>query len=1040
MSAATTITRTLLVLTTFGAALAASAASAVAEETPAVPVRGTARFDAALVPAGDVDTYGVRAATGQRLDVRVRRRGKHGVATTLRVETPEGELAGAESGASAHVAVDVTEGGTWRASVASQEPLATGAYRVQFTLRAPPRVRTELPAPGDDGSFRAVVPAVPGAALTLSVRFAGDVPAAVRLLAPGGAEISGVDDALRRRGSTLRGRIVLPDDVPAGEYTVVVEGGAATHDVRIDARVAPVRRGRVRLADLEPVIASTPFQAAVGEEFTFGAVHTRDPAGRGAAPTVFLGATPLEFVADTETDVTVRVPADAPRGPQRVLLRTATGQEALSRNDVVVAARPLLAAIAPDAGSSAGGFELTLTGRDLPAAADLRLLFDGLAFTPQQILEASPTRIRIAAPGRSAGATSVRVRDAASLLDSGGPGTPFTFLPTPRVDEVAPQLVTTLGGNGVTLTGIEFGPGDRVLLETGSAGVFQDLSTTQTTYVSPTRHVFQAPVRAPGSYAIVVESALGLRRTESATLRVFALSDATAALGLDVFDPGDLSSLATGDLDGDGREELVVAHAGSGPAAATSALRVLRLDGAGAFQDVTDALVPAPLADDDWRARRVRVQDVDGDHAPDVVIVTDDTSVPPSGRSGVRIFLNRAASGAPGGRALTDATDALAAPARIAQPAFGAGSSTPYVADDWRGLDVWVGDLDGDADTHAEIVLTAAQPFSEYWVDIGSYAYTPFSGGYAYAIYWPATRVLGWDAGARAGLGAFRFEADRLPRAQGLTISIAGAPPGVYTGTCNSAFRCEHVITPFAGTALDVADVDGDGRRDIVVTSPSAIEKRAYGGQPLQPWSSLQVALNRPRPTRALGTLTDVTAALVALGDLRADVVAVGAPDPASGGAIAIASRTGGGAERALRVLAWDGDDETAAFVRVDDDVLPVVANGDEGQAAALAFRDLDADGRDDLVLLAEHAPSPGRAALRVLFAHGASASPVGWRFARGFGGDADALVTGGDDLEGSVLALGDLDGGGVFDAVVGRVADTPRAARLRVLRGDDGR
>ena len=75
-----------------------------------------------------------------------------------------------------------------------------------------------------------------------------------------------------------------------------------------------------------------------------------------------------------------------------------------------------------------------------------------------------------------------------------------------------------------------------------------------------------------------------------------------------------------------------------------------------------------------------------------------------------------------------------------------------YVSDDWRGLDVWVGDLDANGSGPPDIVLTHDEvkddnnPNAEVFnsgVYCGNYCAVPQGGfAYAYTFYWGGSRAF----------------------------------------------------------------------------------------------------------------------------------------------------------------------------------------------------------------------------------------------------------------------------------------------------------
>src|SRR6185369_10874864 len=103
----------------------------------------------------------------------------------------------------------------------------------------------------------------------------------------------------------------------------------------------------------------------------------------------------------------------------------------------------------------------------------------------------------------------------------------------------------------------------------------------------------------------------------------------------------------------------------------------------------------------------------------DILLVSNDNSVLPGGRSHVRILINEAQSGGtPTGRVFRDRTTSL----------FPGPRGGGY--DNWRGLDMWVGDIDkGAATAPPEILIVHKDTKQELDVTCSPYCASPFAGG-----------------------------------------------------------------------------------------------------------------------------------------------------------------------------------------------------------------------------------------------------------------------------------------------------------------------
>jgi hypothetical protein len=855
-------------------------------------------------------------------------------------------------------------------------------------------------------------------------------------------------------GVPVRG-LILPNGLPIGEYVLTFDAPASAGSILLMSFTAaqPKAKSRKgRLSPIEPAIVSgsiSPTSGGAGTLVTLSMLSPEDPeAPRGGAVGLFLDDVPLadvELLGDHAT-VTGRVPAGLAPGVYDVVATSTSGQPAVRADAFEVVPPPTLLAFDPPFGSVLGGGEITLTGRDFRST--MGLLFDGTQ-QPVTATYADATTLRFPLPTHGAGFVTVGVVDLLSQLRSNLATTEFEFVTTPVINRVSPALVPILGGETLTLDGLLFAPDDHVFLETTTPGSYEDVSATQTTFVDATRHRFVTPLRPKGDYRVYVIDALGRPDPpKSRTITYFDFADVTAAsgFGTSLADSGDAVTSALLDVDGDGDLDLALARSGGETAAATSQTRVLLNDGHGAFTDATASVMP-PAGADDWRADRMVAADVDGDVRMDLVLTTNSLTVPSGSRSHTRLLMNERRGGTgldADQRVLRDRTADLMPPVRTMRRygMFGGDNST-YVSDDWRGLDVWVGDLDGNGTGPPDIVLThdevknddnpGANGFAN-GVYCGNYCASPYSLAYGYAFYWGGSRAFTWDKTARGGLGRFKFDANFFPRKSGLIVPIWGAPGGVAIPFCNAGYNsaCKSAFTPFTGERLAVGDLNSDGKPDVAVVADHVVQRRFTLNGPLATISSLQVALQGFNAQDG-AKVTDVTAKLTALGlDLAGDAVAIGAtgyPDGNAFGTIALARAS---SSPGLRLLRFFDDVGTLAVADVSAATLPAPVDADSLQAGEVRFLDIDGDGDQELVLLAPAAPGGTQAALRIL-RNGGPGAAAGV-FDRAWNELVAAAVLPGDPFEGSALSIGDLTGDGLPEFTVSRAPPAEQAADTRIL------
>jgi hypothetical protein len=258
-----------------------------------------------------------------------------------------------------------------------------------------------------------------------------------------------------------------------------------------------------------------------------------------------------------------------------------------------------------------------------------------------------------------------------------------------------------------------------------------------------------------------------------------------------------------------------------------------------------------------------------------------------------------------------------------------------------------------------------------------------------------------------------------------------GGPTGLaaWYGLHHAAIAQVHDQEHF-GTALAIRDWNGDGRADLAVGAPDDLSETGA----VFVFVTDAVPPHHLLPTQRLSQTglgsneaNDRFGAALAAGDFNGDGkddLAVGAPDeealglPHSGYAFVFRSTATG-------LTAWMGiRPDALAGEPGDHRRAPAVAGGRLGRS--MVAGDLDGDGRDDLIIGRDHHQTMGPGLIedagQLFLFRGTAGGPVAWglRDQAGLGANEE-----GDGL-GQALAIGDLDGDGRRDLVVGGPGEDP--------------
>ena len=264
-------------------------------------------------------------------------------------------------------------------------------------------------------------------------------------------------------GSATQATVTTPPHVAGAVHvTVTTPGGSATAASGYTYVVPPT------LAAVSPdagptaggttvTLTGTGFRA--GMQVSFGGV-----AGGGVT-------------ISSATQATVTTPPHA-AGAVHVTVTT-PGGSATAANAYTYVVPPTLTTLSPDAGPTAGGTTVTLTGTGFRAG--MQVSFGGVAGTGVTV--GSATQATVTTPPHAAGAVHVMV------TTPGGSDTVangFAYLAAPTLGSVSPVAGPTAGGTAVTLSGTGFRTGMQVSFGgVPATGVSVSPGGTQLTAVTP---------------------------------------------------------------------------------------------------------------------------------------------------------------------------------------------------------------------------------------------------------------------------------------------------------------------------------------------------------------------------------------------------------------------------------------------------------------------------------------------------------------------------------------------------------------------------
>lgn len=1063
-----------------GLLLAAAVPAAIADGTPApwgtrMPSGSSVQTEIGPFDVKDCDDYVFEVVTGQTVTVTVKSLSKTFVPTAemirgsgVQVLASEGlKVKSKRTTRTLSFKADRTD--TYKVRVRGTAPEGsdvptTGPYSVSVKVGARPKGKVTNAVPDTGNQLRFPIPAIGGANVTTTLKFTGKAPILRELVEPTGNAITGYPSRAVVTSKSISVKNYVIDPTYAfGDYTLVYDTDPASPPTKVSLtylvkppKSEPARKGKID-KDEPFVVSVTPPAGGTNTLVTVNGGNFADEFKDGAFR-VFVGRFEVKNVAPvnpaTPTQLRGTVPGGIPYGVYDVRVETATGQSAVKANAFSVVAPPVATKIEPAVGPTDGGYPLTITGSGFRSGA-MGITIDG-ALVPVSITSTTPTSITFTAPPRAPGFVTMGVKDRDTQLTDDLPVNSFEFTAGAAVQRLVPSLVPVLGTETVFVRGVNFDTitnpnvNLHVFVETSAEGVFEDVTPSGGAYLNNTTLSFTAPGRTKGVYDVYVRDVSQPNSPRSAirTLSYYTFGDLTPALKLPLAgaEQYDAYTSTLADYDGDGDEDLFLSRVGAANAlGATSHTRVLRNDGAAGLVDVTtgaSAAMPAPTADDDWRADKIALANISGDSLPDLILCTNSAKYPALSKSHVRILVNEARGGTGAGatdRVFRDRTIDLMPPPRIIKKynLFGGGGGE-YFADSWRGLDMWVGDVDAGTTPQPEILITHDEEKDDSNITTDQFTsgvycapYCNTSGGYqiSYTFYWGGSRAFVWDKNAAGGRGRYTFDYNFFPRKSGVFVPQV-APGGTQIKGCNPSNICKGKFPPYTGQRLAVAPIDDDTKPDVAVLSRTNVMQ---DGQTI---SALQVGLNRFDASSG-SQLTTLTPTLAGFGDTRADTLAIGQPgypDGTSAGVVATSKILGGSGGSVMRFFKYVAgvDGAPGTFSEITSAVLPAVTSTEKWQASAIEFRDIDGDGDQDLIMVA-NAPVGSGSGTRIL--RNVFVAQQTGIFDKSIQPLIENLVTPAEKFDGDCIAIGDFDNDDVLDFIISRATPPGAGSQTRAIQ-----
>jgi formylglycine-generating enzyme required for sulfatase activity/CxxC motif-containing protein (DUF1111 family)/subtilisin-like proprotein convertase family protein len=196
----------------------------------------------------------------------------------------------------------------------------------------------------------------------------------------------------------------------------------------------------------------------------------------GTSSVTIGGVAATNLVVVSTSTITATTPAGT-AGAKNVVVTSPWGQGTLT-NGFTYFAQPTISSVSPNAGPTAGGTPITITGTNLTGTSSVTI--GGTAATSVSVVNA--TTVTAVTPAGTAGAKTV------SLTTPGGTANltnGFTYGLSPSISSVTPNVGPTAGGTAITITGTNLTGTSSVTVGGTAATSVSVVNSTTVTAVTP---------------------------------------------------------------------------------------------------------------------------------------------------------------------------------------------------------------------------------------------------------------------------------------------------------------------------------------------------------------------------------------------------------------------------------------------------------------------------------------------------------------------------------------------------------------------------
>jgi large repetitive protein len=364
-----------------------------------------------------------------------------------------------------------------------------GTAATAYSVESPTQITATAPAAAGGIVDVTVTRPIGGTSpITAADQYHYIAPPSVSSVGPGDGPISG-GNSVTITGTNLTGAI----SVSFG--TLAAAGFSVDSATQITAIVPAGSTGSVDVTVAIPIGGTSATGVADGYTYvaapSVGAIApSSGPTAGGTVVTITganltdttavrFGTIAATFLINSATQITATAPPGA-AATVDVTVTTPAGASATGTGDhYTYTSAPIVSAVSPASGATAGGNSVTITGGNLTGATSVS--FGTIAATSFSV--GSAAQITAIAPAGTAGTVDVTVTtpngtSATSAADA------YSYVAAPSVTALAPSSGTTGGGNAVTITGSNLTGATAVKFGTNVA-TFDVNSATQITATAP---------------------------------------------------------------------------------------------------------------------------------------------------------------------------------------------------------------------------------------------------------------------------------------------------------------------------------------------------------------------------------------------------------------------------------------------------------------------------------------------------------------------------------------------------------------------------